>query len=192
MTRRHVVDTSAHARRMRETFTAKPLGRGEHDLGHRWPTEVQHVGHGAGADEGSIMYTSDKWKKDLDFEDYKHVAEAAQDFFFTREILLEGANLVRHGPWCDFGGALPSHVAELAPILGIEVRMFVGEDRKGDGILGRRDEGYVQIVIPHAVLYGAHKPDTKEPFLLIATREHGVLVVVTGHELDVTADGIVG
>lgn len=191
MSRRTIVNTAAEAKAMRQTFTAKPLKRGEYDLGHRWPTELQHVGQ-AGRDDGSIMYASDKWKRDDDFDDYKHVAEGPQDLFLSRALRLEGELTKAHGPWRDLDGALPSHVAELADVLGIEARLFVGMDRRGEGVLGRGDDGFVQLVIPNAVLYGARKPDTGEAFLFLATKKEGVLVLVTGRDLDITRDGLIG
>lgn len=166
---RTVLDTKPYAVNLRKTFTAKPLRRGEYDVGVMWPTSLVHVGTCE-----SVMYSSDKWYEDGEFIDYKHVAEGPQKLYVN-------SNLAGHkwsGKRVKMCEPLPSHVAELAPCLGIQSVLHDGKA--------------VQISIPNCILFGTRTPVGKVPFLVLAVPGDMVCAIVTGEELDVTSDGIVG
>ena len=81
---------------------------------------------------------------------------------------------------------MPSHFSILASLIGIQVHLF---DEKGQLV---KDENLYEITVGHGMLAGANFPDTGEPFLVVYTRTEGVHMIITGTELDVEKDGIVG
>ncbi len=183
------------ARKMRETFMDAPGEYGTYDTGASWPSQFVAIGQGL-----SFAYTSHKWEKGDTFNDYKHVAEAPQTVYAAPVLAsqfprnLSGQPFLREAP--DF--VLPMEVAELTPLLFVQMDLF---DR-GHKVSGG-DEGLRQIVLVGAMLYGgyARRPDASpsstskrdyRPFLFAASKKEGVILMVTGRDLDVTRDGIVG
>ncbi len=182
------------AKNMRETFMDAGLEYGPYDTGLSWPTQFAPIGKGL-----SFAYTSHKWEKQGKFNDYKHVAEAPQTVYAAPVLLrqiprsLSGDPFVLERP--DF--VLPLETAELSQLLYLEMEMFARPGRLAG------NEGLRRITIPGAVLYGgyARRPDAPatsrskgdyKPFLFAAKKGEGVILLVTGRELSVTRDGIVG
>lgn len=179
-----VADTREAAKKMRQTFMDRPP-KGEKRLGWGWPPEMRRVGKGL-----AVMYTSDKWHDDGDFTDYKHIAEAPQDVLFTPSFSVRGdgrRGVALHGELVTLVEPMPSHVALLAPFLGLQVHLY----DEGGALRRNRDDRLVEIEIPRARLGGTRHPETNEPFLVIY-REAEILCLITGKELDVEKDGISG
>jgi len=97
-----------------------------------------------------------------------------------------------------------SATAKLARFLGVQFRLYESiNDKTGKGRLGA---DRMEMRLGRAHLGAARVPDTNEvqvptgvglepgdPFLFVWTPEkHGVHCIITGRELDVEADGIVG
>lgn len=177
-----IADTEKQARRMREVFVARPAKQ-SHTFTWGWPPTMRHVGKCL-----AVMYTSDKWKDVGDFEDYKHIAEAPQSL-----LLVEGfgfkngkASVGLYGDAVELIEPMPSHIATLAPLLGLQAQLF----DKGKK-LGKGTDRLLELDIARATLGGAHHPTTEEPFLCIY-QAGGLIAIITGKELDVEKDGIVG
>ncbi len=177
-----IADTEKEARKMRETFMARPAKR-SHPFNWGWPPSLKHVGKCL-----AVMYTSDKWKTNGDFEDYKHIAEAPQDLLLIADYGFKHgkATIGLHGDMVNLVEPMPSHFAMLAPLLGIQAQLF---DKSGR--LGKGGDRLVELDISRATLGGAHHPESKEPFLLVY-QASGLIAIITGKELDVEKDGIVG
>lgn len=190
MNRQRVIDTRDPAREMFTTFH-KRNPRREVEFGWTWPESMQEVGVGE-----AEMYRSNKWKKRLDdYEDYKHLAESPRLTYCTPGFLREWSNPRRKldvaGDWVHFGGPMPKHFTILAPLLGVQLRLFQkGED--GKLYLPPNGDSLYEVRINRAMLGGARHPDTKEVFLFVYTKAGGVHMMMTGNELGVTEDGIVG
>jgi len=183
MTRRRVVDTSETAEDVYETFMDR--GHERHtEMPFNWPTQLQEVGIGL-----AQMYRSNKWKrKRTDWEDYKHVAEGEQVVMVEPGFIRDqaGKRVKTHGPMVKLQSPMPSHFAQLAPFLGIQLQLY-GTDGKVHG-----DEDIYQVDVAHAYWGGARFPDNDEAFLFVFTKREGVHMLVTGAKLDIEKDGIVG
>lgn len=170
-----VVDTQGWAKEIREAFQAKPVRR-QVDLGFEWPSEVIPIGHAK-----AEMYISNKWQKNPNkTEMYKHVAEAWQQCYLNPEVEVYDD----HGDPVEFcadaqplNGPMPKHIAHLALAMGIQVEFDNGECH--------------QIEIPKSYWGAAKHPKTGETFLVLYTNER-ICMILTGDDLDVLADGIVG
>jgi hypothetical protein len=179
-----VVDTLDEARKIRETFVDRPSTK-ERKMPFAWPSELREIGRCE-----AVMYTSDKWKDRGDYEDYKHIAEAPQEFI-AREGFLRSHRagkwrpLRTYGPTIELVEPMPRHFAVLSPLLGVQIGLYRDASRR----LGQ----YVEVTVPKGLLGGARHPKTGAPFLIIYTEEQGGLHgIVTGKELDIEKDGIVG
>lgn len=175
-----LVDTREDARRMRQTFMDREP-ESEARQPFTWPPELQEVGRCL-----SLMYRSDKWTKR--WEDYKHVAEFPQEFLCERSFLetWDGKILPVHGPLVEMPDVMPRHFAFLSDLIGVQVHLYGANDK-----LAKEDAARIEIRVPRARLGGARLPDTGMPFLFVYTTQ-GVHAIVTGPELDVEKDGIVG
>jgi hypothetical protein len=89
----------------------------------------------------------------------------------------------------ELDGPMPDAFAELAPILGIQARLFDSVGPDGEPELS---EDRYQINIAKAMLGAAKHPRSGETFLFVYTEKEGPLCVITGDILDVEKDGIVG
>ena len=190
--RRYVVNKEspdlARAKHIRELFQDAPARRTQ-AVPWTWPREMQEVGECL-----AIMYASNKWQKDArKIVDYKHNREAAQRVLVTRGFLREyhhpGTPLEVVGPWVELNRPMPDAFAVLAPILGIQVNLYTGDDESPS--LSHNGKNYFQVNISGAKLGAAVHPKTKETFLLVYTK-HGLHCVITGDELAVQKDGITG
>lgn len=193
--RRYVVNSSRRryaendAEAMREAFVDRPVEK-EETVSWKWPKRMREVGECV-----AVMYTSDKWKDEGDYKDYKHVAEGPQEIYFPDGFLRDydadpsgRKKLEVCGPYVDLNGPMPDAFAVLAPVLGVQVCLYE-EDEAGELVL--TDDGYRQVDIDGAKLGGARHPKTREAFLIIYDSKR-VLALVTGDALDVERDGIVG
>ena len=180
-----LVDTEPQARRMFEEFHAKASKR-RVNYNFSWPGTVQEAGRAV-----AQLYRSNKWKMNAkDFEDYKHVAEAPQYCYVIPGFLRDASGkkpLKIHGEKVGLPKEMPKHFTILAPLIGIQIRLL---DEQGK--LPRGDKGLYEIAVPHGMLGGARFPDNDEAFLLVFTKQGGVHMIITGTELDVERDGIVG
>jgi len=183
MSRRYVVnvrDSYDSAKRLRESFMDRPMER-SHSVDWKWPVMLQEVGlvH-------AVMYSSDKWKKRGAFEDYKHRREGDQYLLVRPGFLVDyqtSDQLSVAGPKVELNGPMPDTFAVLAPILGIQVELYLPN--------GEPSGEFHQVQIARATLGAAKHPETGETFLLVysPTALHAIIV---GDKLDVTSDGIVG
>jgi len=160
------------AMKLRRTFTQKSVG-GCFRAANAWPAKLKYIGHCL-----AVSYSSDKWKKDGDFVDYKHIVEAPQEVY----AFVCPATSHIHGEPADVGGKLPNVLAELAPLLFIDAQLVT---RSGEY------QSTPSILQPSAaILYGGYADD--EPFLCVGSQENGMMFLITGEELDVEEDGITG
>lgn len=184
-----VVDTRDEALGTFKAFHAREPKR-ETEFDFTWPTKWQEVGEGK-----AVMYRSNKWKKDLrSHEDYKHVAEGPQALLvvpgYLREREDESVHIDAFGPYFTLTGPMPQHFTKLGPVLGVQARLYDEKDN-GDLYLPNGDDRLYQIEMPRCHLGGAKHPESDEPFLFFYDK-HGIYMMITGAELDIEKDGIVG
>jgi hypothetical protein len=194
MTQRvRLYDAGELARNLRTTFTDKPV-KGEKELPFAWPVEWHHVGDSLG-----IAYDSDKWKKDGDYEIYKHIAEsrnrALVRFGFLRDRHNPAGAWPTIGPMVSFAGVtMPKHFAVLGYFEEADLVLHTrGTDARPEFGPGK-DDGVVQVTVRHAKL-GASQMITAagdRPFLVVYTESDGPLMFIVGDELAIEKDGIVG
>lgn len=189
MLRRYTVNADEaieHARDMRRKFRDEEPRR-EQPVEWTWPRSMREVGTCE-----AVMYASDKWRDDRKLIDYKHNREATQYLLvepgFLRQQRSPSKKLKVVGPSVALDN-MPDAFAVLAKILGVQCRLYQGSSR--DYYLPRGDEGLYQVDIPGAMLGAARHPDTGGTFLMVYTKS-GVHCVITGDELAVEKDGIVG
>lgn len=180
-----LVDTHESAKDMFETFHAKGSRR-QVKFGFNWPRQMQEVGRAV-----AQLYRSNKWKMNpREFEDYKHIAEAPQRLYVVPGFLQDaeqGGPLKVYGPKVSLDGEMPKHFSILATLIGVQARLY---DQGGK--LPRGESGLFEIVVKHGMLGGARFPDNDEPFLFVYTKQGGVHMMITGTQLDIEKDGIVG
>lgn len=179
-----VVDTEEEAKEIFEKFHDKPSKR-KVKFDFSWPSVVQEIGEAK-----AQMYRSNKWKMNpKDTEDYKHIAESYQRCYVIPGFLKDystGRKIPVYGPELEVQGPMPKHFTILAPLIGIQVRLY-GKSGKPS----KSDELY-EVVVPNGILAGARHPDTDEVFLFVYTKAHGIGMLITGEKLDIEKDGIVG
>ena len=182
-------------RKMRETFQDAP-SRNAYALDAEWPECFHELGQGR-----SVSYTSNKWKDDPgEFEDFKHVAES-RNITYASDLLLSLTGLKRTAdgdrwPMRVPNGELPPTLAELAPCLFLEVRLIHSTEPRM-----RLEKQATVIPLKQSMLYGGYfRPEGGSwkrrgdlvPFLTVIQKGRGVLAFITGTDLDVSEDGIVG
>ena len=179
--------TEIDAVKLRETFMDREAKR-KTKLKWKWPSHLIE----AGSCE-AVMYTSDKWRDDGDYVDYKHVAEGPQTLYVKEGFLrdYDGEEMELYGDTVELSGEMPDTIAMLAPILGLQCRLL-DEDEDGEVYLPNGDENLYQIPIAGAKLGAGKHPETAATFLVVYTESGGVLCMITGTKLDVLKDGIVG
>jgi len=175
-------DSKEAAAKIVHLFKAKPHRR-QIRLNASWPKKMQEVGCGR-----AVMYRSNKWKHDpREWEDYKHIAESEQRVAVTPGFLCEWDHahkkLEVHGPMIELVEPMPLHVAALAPLLGVQLQLYDKRMKLGE---------IYEVRIKHATLAAARHPVTDEPFLLVYTKDPTVHMILSGSELNVEKDGIVG
>jgi hypothetical protein len=193
MTRRLVINRSdmEAAKKIREKFYDKKVEK-EIPIHWTWPKELIAVGQSE-----AVQYTSDKWKKRGDYQDYKHVAEGPQELYVRPGFLREYSSK-RHldipGELVALPKRMPEAIAELAPILGLQFQSYrdppggLEDDEDYEPELSGE---YYNVCIPRAYVGAACLPGTGETFLMIYTRSD-LCAIITGDKLNVEQDGIVG
>lgn len=188
MSRRLVVNSSdlAAAKRIRETFVDREMEK-KIPIHWSWPKKLYCVGQSE-----AVQYTSDKWKKRGDYQDYKHVAEGPQQLFVRDGFLVDYSSRKRLEFPCeeiDLPKKMPTVIAELAPILGLQFQPYAEpEDDHAELVLSGEYRG---IDIARAYVGAAVHPSTNETFLIVYTRRD-LCAIITGDILGVEKDGIVG
>lgn len=195
--RRVLYDAEDMARNLRRTFTDKPVTT-RTELPFTWPSVMRHIGDNIG-----VAYASDKWKKDGDYEVYKHIAESHNRVLALDGFLRDFGDPTR--PWPVIGPLvnisdvpMPKHFAFLAYLEEINLRLHISGTNESPAF-GKGDEGYVKIALKHGLLGGGmirwdalDPKDKTQTFLVIYTLDDGPLMIIEGDELDVERDGIVG
>jgi len=181
--------------RLRQTFMGDKRKARVYDTRATWNgLEFRHIG----SNEGTA-YASDKWgfEGKKSFEEFKHISEGPQQLY---EVCGTITDFRTHGPLWDPAKdrlRMPELIADLAPIMHLEARLFTSTDAKGQGVFGRGNEGCRRIEVGAAMLCAGYlidmdAPDYGEPFLVVIARKGGVQFLILGSKLDVTKDGIVG
>lgn len=179
--RRYVVNRSDMdaAKQLRERFYDREVER-TIPITWKWPRALLYVGQNE-----AVQYTSDKWKKKGDFQDYKHVAEGPQQLYVKPGFLMEygsRSKLAIPSERTEIPADMPEAIAELAPILGIQFQAL-GRDLKLSGL-------YYNVCVARAYIGAAQMPGG-ETFLIVYTRSD-LCAIITGDVLGVEKDGIVG
>jgi hypothetical protein len=164
-----MVDAEPSARKIRETFQAKPVQK-TYPMRFSWPRHVKFMGRGRAA-----IYWSDKWGSE---DVYKHVAEATQDVYVANGYKIEDEHGTVHLPGRLFRveDGMPRHFAILGECLGLQVTLQNG--------------GTVQLEVPDAHWGAARHSDGN--LILFLYDAGGIRFMIVGDELDVEKDGIVG
>lgn len=178
-----LVPMAEFARNKRYTFQNAPSTR-QFVVAKDWPSCLIEAGRVL-----ATSYSSTKWDKDGKANEYKHLAESPCALHVVPG-LLKGRRIC--GPRRGVRDSMPAHITELAPLIAVTAKLYTGEDEDGEGTLSPGDKGVFDIVIQHAVLFCGGIPGTSEEFLCIATPKDGVVALITGDQLRVTKDGIVG
>jgi hypothetical protein len=183
------------ARNLTETFKARPV-QDINDYKFSWPSKLRYVG-----DSHAIAYDSDKWTGNSEL--YKHLAES-RNRAFVREGFLKHFDSPNK-PWPTIGPVIdftkfpmPRHFAELALFVEIDLQLHTaGSDERPS--FGKKNSGFVKVTVAHGLLGGGKilwsrrgNRERDQPFLFVYTEYDGVQVVITGDELDIESDGIVG
>lgn len=188
MSRRLIVNSSDYeaARKIRETFVDRKMEK-EVTIRWTWPKKLYCVGQSE-----AVEYTSDKWKKRGDYQDYKHVAEGPQLLYVKDGFLRDYSSNQRLPFPCEeviLPKKMPTVIAELAPILGFQYQPYAETD--DDGAELTLSGQFYGVDIARAYIGAARHPDTNEVFLIVYTRSD-LCAIITGDILNVEKDGIVG
>ena len=144
MSRPNLVDTEEEARRIRETFVDRESGSRKR-MPFTWPKRLQVIGKCV-----AVEYRSDKWKQRREWDEYKHIAEAPQEFLACKDFLTPWEKPTHpikvHGPTVELLQPMPKHFAELAPLLGVQVQLF------GPGGKVQGDQGIVEVRVTRGML----------------------------------------
>ncbi len=187
MPRRLLVNASDYesAKRIRETFVDRKIEK-EVAIHWKWPKKLYCVGQSE-----AVQYTSDKWKKRGDYQDYKHVAEGPQRLY-VKDGFLRDYNSRRALPFpceeVELPSRMPTAIAVLAPILGLQYQPYAecddDEELRLSGI-------YYGVDIARAYVGAAVHPESGDTFLIVYTKSE-LCAIITGDILGVEKDGIVG
>lgn len=188
MSRRLIVNRSdfESAKRIRETFVDRKMEK-KVPIHWSWPKKLYCVGQSE-----AVQYTSDKWKKRGDYQDYKHVAEGSQRLYVRDGFLVDYSSRRRLDFPCEetvLPSKMPTVIAELAPILGFQFQPF-SEPRTEEEDLRLSDQ-YYSVDIARAYVGAAEHTETGQIFLIVYTRSD-LCAIITGDVLSVERDGIVG
>lgn len=185
--RKKATQTADHeaAAAVRKTFVDREPEKIE-SMVWDWPKTLVHCGECL-----AVMYESDKWQKRRgSMVRYKHLSESPQQLYVRKGFIrgYPGHDIRALGPDCEVE-SMPKAFAVLADCLGIQARLF---DKDGEGFyLPNGDDGICQIDLHGLKLGGGHHPDTEEAFLVVYD-EAACYCLVTGSDLDIEKDGIVG
>jgi hypothetical protein len=188
LSRRLIVNRSDYeaAKKIRETFVDRKMEK-EVQIHWSWPKAMLDVGQCE-----AVQYTSDKWKKRGDYQDYKHVAEGPQHLYVRDGFLREYGSrraLEVESARVELPKKMPTAIAELAPILGFQFQPYIESDDPDDDL--ELSDTYFHVNIARAYIGAAQLPGSNEVFLIIYTKDD-LCAIITGDILNVEKDGIVG
>lgn len=188
MARRLLVNRSdfESARKIRETFVDRKMEK-KVPIHWSWPKKLYGVGQSE-----AVQYTSDKWKKRGDYQDYKHVAEGPQHLFVKDGFLVDYSSRKPLDFPCEeiaLPSRMPMAIAELAPILGLQFQPYAEPEHDSNEL--ELSGTYYSVDIARAYIGAAVHPETNDTFLIIYTRSE-LCAIITGDILNVEKDGIVG
>ncbi len=187
MARRLLVNRSdlESAQRIRETFVDRKMEK-KIPIHWSWPKKLYCVGQSE-----AVQYTSDKWKKRGDYQDYKHVAEGPQKLYVKDGFLVDYSSRKPLEFPCEeyeIPKKMPTVIAELAPILGLQFQPYAEcEDDEPLVLCGK----FYGVDIARAYIGAAVHPEDNSTFLIVYTRKE-LCAIITGDILNVEKDGIVG
>lgn len=199
-----VFEAESIARNIAQTFKDRPVET-EEVLDFDWPDVIQDVGESLG-----VAYDSDKWKPrkgsgKRDSEIYKHIAESRNRIYVEPGLLQPGddigLDLKPIGPKLSLREAsargeiiMPESFAVLGRFIECNVVLHTGGTDDAPRRSTRGDKGVVTLSVKHGML-GASKMKRDgrlQPFIFVYRRDFGVYFIITGDELDIEKDGIVG
>lgn len=185
MSRRLIVNRSDFeaAKKIREKFIDKKMDK-QIPIHWSWPKKLYGVGQSE-----AVQYTSDKWKKRGDYQDYKHVAEGPQQLYVKNGFLVDYSSKKPLPFPCEevtLPSRMPMVIAELAPILGFQFQPYSDDDSDL-----RLSGEFYGVDIARAYIGAAVHPENGSTFLIIYTRSE-LCAIITGDILNVEKDGIVG
>lgn len=193
MGRVRVVDASEiydAAIKQRKIFHGSVAGKRTR-LDAPWPDELVHIGKCVAS-----IYWSNKSLNGGKWEIYKHIAEGGQDLFINpgTTTLIDRAGKEIEFRCDDVPASGRDGIVFGCEVYEIDSRLpryitALAEDRGIQAVL--HDGSYYEIRLPKAVWGSGIHPDTGETFLVLYSKE-GIHFLVTGDELDITSDGIVG
>jgi hypothetical protein len=189
MGRLTLIDTRDQAEQMFRTFHARQPRR-QVPMRWSWPRRMQEIGAGT-----AEMYRSNKWKRNpRRFEDYKHLAEGPRATYVTAGFLREWGQPQRRvavqGDWVNFTAPMPRHFTILAPLLGVQLRLYARQ--AGGELYLPSDDNLWEVRVSRGMLGAAEHPETGETFLFVYTQSGGVHMLMAGQQLQIGADGIEG
>ena len=162
-----VVNTEETAARVRETFHDSKA-RKRVALPFCWPKRLTFIGAGEG-----VIYWSDKWRTT---DTYKHKREGKRwDVYVADALDIDGD--YRKGQAFAISGVMPKHVAYIGKFVGLQFETLGGDP--------------VHLELSKAHWAAAEIPSTGETVLL-AYDDEGLQILVTGDEIAIEKDGIVG
>jgi hypothetical protein len=159
-----------------ETFHAKlPIRVAE--LAHDIPTRWEEVG-----DALSVMYRTDKWKKDGVDEDYKHLHDKSDGQPYER---LKGVRFYEPAQHRRSGRSLPVKTPKALTLLGYCLGFFVRKDDDGQEY-ETNPRGCYLFCSPSGDALYLYSPDEQPD------GDSGFLAAAVGGNLRVLKDGIDG
>lgn len=192
------------AKGIAETFKDRPV-EFEEELDFEWPDELQMVGSSLG-----VAYDSDKWKPKNNAgkrqsELYKHIAESPNRIYAVPGLIQredeDGKAAKTIGPKLSLKELsasgdveMPEHFAVLGRFMECNCILHTGGTNARPVLANKGDDGCVTLTVRHGML-GASKfrrNGKLQPFLFVYHPEVGVYFLITGDELDIEKDGIVG
>lgn len=198
-----VFEANEIAKGIAETFKDRPVER-EERLDFDWPDKLQMVGQNLG-----VAYDSDKWKAKgsnglRPSELYKHVAESDNRIYVPPTLPFEdhqGKRLKKIGPRIslrelseDGEIEMPKHFAILGRFEECNCVLHTKGTNENPKLASKGDEGCFTLRVPHGML-GASKfrrGDKYQPFIFVYHPVDGIYFLITGDELGIEKDGIVG
>lgn len=195
-------DAKPVARIITEVFKDRPVET-EETLDFDWPDVVQEVGEPLG-----VAYDSDKWKPRngdgrRESEVYKHIRESRNRIYVEPGLLQPdtGFDFEPIGPRLSLKEAsrhgeiiMPDSFAVLGRFVECNVVLHTSGTDEAPRRATSGDKGVVTFSVKHGML-GASKmrrDGRLQPFLFVYRPDFGVYFIITGDELDIERDGIVG
>lgn len=199
-----VFEATDIAKNITRTFKDRDV-ESEQTFDFEWPDVIQEVGESLG-----VAYDSDKWKPKGSngrraSEVYKHIAESRNRIYAEPGLIRPPDNLglpiKTIGPKLSLRKAsqsgaivMPRDFSELGRFMEANVVLHTGGSAASPELPKRGDKGVVTLSVKHGML-GASKMKRHgelQPFLFVYHPDHGVYFIITGDELDIEKDGIVG